>query len=276
MTTLINPFFSVILFFIGLFFGSFANVCIYRWPRNQSIIRPVRSFCPWCKKKIRWFDNVPLISFLVLKGRCRECKGTISWKYPLVELTLSLLWIAMFSIFLKMKPEPHPIFGAGIFFLTFCLVVAFFTDLEWKIIPNQTSFLLIIAGCLISFWNPLLPGSSALQKFLEALLGLCSGGGILLLIAAGGRLYFGKEVMGWGDIKLFAGIGTFLGWPGIISATMIGTFGGGIFSVAGLIFGFVKRHQYIPFGPFLILGTLATFFLQATRSAFLPTLKLFQ
>lgn len=246
-----------IVFFLGLEFGSFANVCIYRWPRNLSVMRPHRSRCPWCARDIAWYDNLPVLSFILLRARCRECRSPISLRYPVVELSVALLWLAGYAALQRSHVDPSRILTAAIFFFLFAAVVVFMTDIDWRIIPDEMSFGLIIVGLLASPWNGLLRGETFQGRLVEAALGVGAGAGMLLVVSEFGRRIFKKEAMGGGDVKLLAGIGAYLGWWGAVTTLMAASILGGVAAVGGLGFGYLRRHQYLPFGPFIVLAALA-------------------
>jgi leader peptidase (prepilin peptidase)/N-methyltransferase len=196
---LIFPLFALVT---GMVVGSFLNVCICRLPRDESVVFPP-SHCPQCDYLIRWYDNIPLLSYLLLRGRCRGCGTRISIQYPLVELLNGLLTLALFLRF-------GPTLAFLVLFL-FCsaLVVITFIDLEHQIIPDEISLPGIVIGFICSFF---LPGHS----WLNSLLGILLGGGSLLLVAYAYQWLTGKEGMGGGDIKLLAMMGAFLGWKSIL------------------------------------------------------------
>ncbi len=236
--------FAVIL---GALVGSFLNVVILRLPdESQSVVLPA-SHCPQCQAPIRWYDNVPILSFICLRGRCRSCRGTISWQYPLVEALMAMLSFALWRGF-----------GFGLAFLVyfvFCaaLLAIIFIDLYHQIIPDVISLPGVALGFLASFF---LPGLS----WQESALGLLLGGGTFYAIAAGYQLLTGRAGMGGGDIKLLAMIGAFLGWralPFVIFASAL------LGSVVG-IGAMVKQRQggrtVIPYGPFLALASYGYLF----------------
>lgn len=249
-----------LIFILGLEFGSFANVCIYRWPRNQSIMNPLRSYCPWCRTRIAWRDNIPLLSFLLLSGKCRNCRSPISWRYPLIEILLPLLWVGAFLFFNLNALEKNWAFLIAIFSLLFVILVTTATDVDWKIIPDNATFTLISMGLLISPWNPFLEQKHLLGALIESTHGALVGAGTLYLVAVVGRFLFEKEAMGGGDIKLLAGIGTLLGWQGALLTIFLGSLLGGCAAMLGISMGILKRREYIPFGPFLNMGALLTLF----------------
>ncbi len=244
MTTFILLF----AFLFGLVFGSFLNVCIYRIPRDKSIAWPP-SACPKCGARIKWYDNIPLISFLVLRGKCRQCKAPISWQYPVVELLSALLTVLF-------------VWRYGISVWTGVAVVAVYAllalsviDFELMIIPDRFSLGLIVWGLLFAWANPNFDGIWW-QKELYALSGGAAGLFGVLAIALIGTWMFKKDAMGGGDVKLMGGVGTLIGWQGVLTTVVFASFFGLVYAVFLMIFRGKKRTDAIPFGPFLSLGAL--------------------
>lgn len=223
-------------FALGAIFGSFANVLIYRIPRRESIVRP-GSRCPRCGHPLRWWENVPLLSFGILRGRCAACSAPISWRYPLVELAVALLFTyaaARWGLSWD---------GIATAVLGFLLVVVFCIDLEHRIIPDRITLPGIACGLALSL------ARGGLQGLVNAAgSGLAAGGALLLvaLVSRGG--------MGGGDIKLAAMLGCFLGWPRIAVGMFSGVLIGGLVALALLLTARAGRKDYIPFGPALALG----------------------
>ena len=230
----------------GALIGSFLNVCIYRLPRRESITWP-GSHCPKCSHPIAWYDNIPILSYLALAGRCRYCTAHISFRYPLVELLNAAGYVGVVWIF--------GLNGIAVTYglLYSALLVAAGTDLSHKIIPNALTFPGIILGLV--FATTILP-----LGFLGSLLGVFVGGGILWVLAWASPYLFGKEGMGGGDIKLMAMIGAFLGWKPALITIMIGSLLGSLVGVTLVAAQIIKREEYIPFGPFLVCGALVTLF----------------
>jgi leader peptidase (prepilin peptidase)/N-methyltransferase len=243
-----HPFvvFDIFVFILGAVVGSFLNVCIYRLPKSESIVFP-SSRCPGCGKDIRWYDNIPIISYLVLRGRCRRCKARISIQYPFVELLNALL-----SLFLFMRFGPT--FAFAVLFL-FCsaMVVITFIDLEHQIIPDVISLPGIAAGFIFSFFIPQL-------GWQNSLIGILAGGGSLWLIASGYELLTKKEGMGGGDIKLLAMIGAFFGWKAIPFIIFVSALTGSVIGVTVMLARKEDSKLAIPFGPFLALGSVVYIF----------------
>ncbi len=227
--------------------GSFLNVCIHRLPRDESIVRP-RSRCPQCMKAIAWYDNIPIVSYLVLRGKCRSCGTRISPIYPLVEALTGVLAVAILHRY-GVGPD-----AAVYFAFASALVVITFIDLEFQIIPDVIS----LPGVLIG----LLSAALALESvtWIDSVLGALAGGGVLYAVAFTYALFTKREGMGGGDVKLLAMIGAFLGWKAVLftlfSASVVG-------SVVGLFAAWRSgqggKHP-IPFGPFLAAGALAYLF----------------
>ncbi len=240
---------SFTAFLFGLVVGSFLNVCIHRIPSGRSIVRPPSS-CPHCGERIRFYDNIPLVSYILLLGKCRSCRGAISLRYPVVELTTGLLSLALF-----MRYGVHPNYFT---LLTFCasLLVVVFIDLDHKIIPDIISLPGIAVGLGLSLF-PFSPVS-----FLESLLGVFLGGGALYLVGAAYQWLRGREGMGGGDIKLLAMIGAWLGWRSLPFIILISSFSGTILGGGTLLLARRKLSETIPFGPFLVLGTLLYLFFE--------------
>jgi len=257
----------VIVLLFGLIVGSFLNVCIARIPLEISIVTP-RSYCPQCKTPIRWYDNLPLVSFAVLRGRCRTCGQHISWRYPLVELLNGLLFLwAIFEFGFT---------GEAVLVMALCstLVVITFIDLDHQIIPDVITFPGMVIGLAVApfFMSTLAvplpfglgiilpPMGQNAAAFLNAFIGLVLGGAPLYLIGLLWEKLRKVEAMGGGDVKFMAMVGSFLGWKGAFLTIMLGAMAG---SVVGVTLILLKKHQadkVIPFGPFLAFGTLLTMF----------------
>lgn len=243
---------AAFVFFVGLCVGSFANVCIYRIPRHKSIIRP-RSSCPVCNEPIKPWHNIPLLSFLILRGKCANCGGRISWRYPVIELLGGLLFLLAFYKLYNEGQNPY-LFLAGLYLSTVFLII-FFIDLEHKIIPDSLSLSGIAIGIAVSF-IPNMP-----VNWLQSLIGILVGGGSFLLIAEIGDRVFKKESMGGGDIKLAAMMGAFVGWKGVLLIMALGSFLGAL--IGGLMLILAKDKESartIPFGPYLVTAGLAVFY----------------
>ncbi len=241
--------FSVIVAAFGLVIGSFLNVCIYRMPRDMSIVFP-SSRCPSCNGPIRAWDNIPVVSYLLLGGRCRHCKARISLRYPVVEGLNALLYVSVYWRY-----------GWGwnaVVYSLFCsaLVVITFIDLDFQIIPDRITLpgipLGIIAGSLL-LPDPFM--RSTLLGYKASIAGFLVGGGFFYLVAV-----LSKGGMGGGDIKLMAMVGGLMGWKSVLLTTFLGSLSG---SVVGIFLMVVKgrgRKSKIPFGPFLALGAVISLY----------------
>ncbi|HET6466307.1 MAG TPA: prepilin peptidase [Nitrospiria bacterium] len=226
---------------LGLIIGSFLNVCIHRLPRNESLIAP-SSRCPSCHHSVRWWDNIPVISFLILGGRCRDCGRPISWRYPVVELVSGIGYLLLVWRF-----------GVGwqtvVYALLFSsLLVITFIDLDHQIIPDRITLPGMIVGLIAS--SLILP-----IGFLDALIGLLLGGALFYGVAVASR-----GGMGGGDIKLIAMIGAFLGWKQALLTIFIGALAGSVIGLFLMTFKGKSRKYPVPFGPFLSLGAVVSLF----------------
>jgi len=244
---------------IGLALGSFLNVCIYRIPQRKSILFP-SSFCPECETKIHFYDNIPLLSYIILKGKCRNCRAKISLQYPLVEFITSALLVLAYLRF-----ELTWDFAARSILILF-MILTFFIDLKHRIIPDVLTFPGIILGFLLSF----VVNSPSV---LNSVLGILVGGGMFYLSAILGELLFKKESMGGGDIKLAMMLGAFLGWKNILLVLFLSALLGSLIGVIVLFLSKdVKETRIIPFGPFLALAAIIAMFVGDTLiSAYLKT-----
>jgi leader peptidase (prepilin peptidase)/N-methyltransferase len=230
----------------GLLIGSFLNVVIARVPEGRSLLRP-GSACPGCGTAIAWHDNVPLVSFAALRGRCRACGMSIPWRYPLVEaVTGALFGAAGFAFGIT----PWAFVSAA---LLAALVAITMIDLERQIIPDVISLPGILAGLLANL-------ATGHVSWLESLLGIVLGGGVFWAIAVAGSWWSGQEAMGGGDIKLAAMLGAFLGWKVLLLSLFVSAVGGGILAAALMGTGLRGRKDPLPFGPFLAAGGAVALF----------------
>ena len=227
----------IIAFLLGAIIGSFANVCIYRLPWRQSLVFP-GSHCPHCQKSIRPWHNIPLLSYLLLGGRCADCKATISWRYPLVELLCGLLYIFLYRQF------GFSVLGVVLTLLATVLLIVTFIDLDHKIIPDMITLPGIVVGILASLL--LTP-----VGIVNAIIGVCLGGGLFFLVAI-----LSRGGMGGGDIKLIAMIGAFLGWKAVLLTIFLSALFGAVVGIGLMVFKKKGRKDPVPFGPFLARGAL--------------------
>jgi len=247
---------------LGLIIGSFLNVCIHRLPREESIAWP-GSKCPNCGVHIKWRDNVPVISFILLRAKCRACGGPIAWRYPLVECLTGLAAVLLFY-----KHGATPVWFAVSLLAACGIIVLSFVDMDFMIIPDEISLGLLALG-LLSFWaNPNFTGGW-LRELGQSFGGAAAGFFSLWAVAEIGERIFKKEAMGGGDIKLMAGLGALLGWQGVFSTLMLGSFFGAAYGVALIISKKAGKSDPIPFGPFLGLGGLINLYRLIPLSAFI-------
>lgn len=233
-------------FIFGAVVGSFLNVCICRLPEGRSIVFPP-SACPLCGYQIRWYDNIPIVSFLILRAKCRACHAPISWRYPLVEALNGILTLLLF-----IKAGPTLPFLA-LFLFCSSLVVITFIDLDHQIIPDSISLPGILIGFLFSFFLPW-------SGWLNSLSGILLGGGSLFLVAWGYEKLTGKEGMGGGDVKLLAMMGAFLGWRSVPFIIFAASLVGSVIGVSVMMAQKKDGKLAIPFGPFLAFGAVLYIF----------------
>ena len=240
---------TIFSFLFGLILGSFLNVCIHRIPRKKSIINPPSS-CPKCGERIRYYDNIPMISYILLLGKCRACRHPIPTSYPIVELMTGLLSIALFMRY-GLSPQYF-------LFLAFSasLIVVCFIDLHHKIIPDTISLPGILFGLAISFFELINISWS------DSLIGIIGGGGFFYLVGIVFEWLRGKEGMGGGDVKLLALIGAWMGWKSLPYIVLISSFTGTLIGGGSLLLAGRKFSEKIPYGPFLVLGTLVYLFFE--------------
>jgi leader peptidase (prepilin peptidase)/N-methyltransferase len=255
------------VFLLGLVIGSFLNVCILRIPAEKSIVLPASS-CPKCGKAIAPYDNVPIVSWLLLGGKCRNCKAKISAMYPMVELLTGLLFLACYFAFgLRLDALKWALFAA-------LLVVLTITDLRERILPNEVNFFGLGLGLLLSFFTPPIDGTAQwiatrsfdfpppqpVLSFVDALVGAAVGSGLLWLVAEGYFRLRGREGMGLGDVKMMAAVGAFLGLKRTLMTVLAGSLLGSIIGL-GVIAVLKKGRDYeLPFGTFLGAGALLVLF----------------
>lgn len=249
----------IIVCLFGLSIGSFANVCIYRIPRKKSIANPPRSFCPRCGKTLAWYDNIPVLGFLLLRGKCRYCRASISVQYPLVELLIGLLFVGAY-IFVLSRGERLILIP---FYWYFCttLVILSVIDEEFFILPDRLTYPLVILGFLLAALYPGHLGSSTIgPALLRALIGALAGGLSLWLIGLLGKAAFKKEAMGLGDVKLMAAVGAWQGWELVLFAIFLGALVAAVVGITFIVMKKAKLGSKIPFGPYLAAGSLITLF----------------
>jgi leader peptidase (prepilin peptidase)/N-methyltransferase len=232
----------ILLVVSGLAFGSFLNVCIHRIPRGQSLAHPA-SRCPACEYELRWFDNIPVVSYAALAGRCRKCRAPISIRYPAVELGTMALFVLHGAVF-GWTPilVPRLIFACA-------MVVLFAIDLEHHLLPNVITLPGIAVGLVSSAVLP--PG------LVDALIGAVAGGGVLWLVGEAYYRYSGHQGMGGGDVKMLAMIGAFLGWKLMLLTLVVSSLAGSLIGVIVIATRRGDMKYALPYGTFLALGALA-------------------
>ncbi|MFC1467919.1 prepilin peptidase [Verrucomicrobiota bacterium] len=266
MTNFLIWYFDVIVFFFGACWGSFMNVCIWRIPREESVVKP-RSHCPKCEKLIAWHDNIPLVSWLLLRGKCRNCALPISPRYIIVELITAILFLSVWKLF-----GPFSAIGevtglvnsfalAGFYFLlTFGLLMGSYIDIDHMYLPDRVTKGSMIAGVLFSFIFPVLQApamSPALQvpthagAAINSVTGLLLGGGVLWGVAILGKFMFKKDAMGFGDVKLMAGLGACFGWQSIPFIIFFSSLIGAVAGISMIAAGKKEMQSKIPFGPYI-------------------------
>jgi len=226
---------------LGLVLGSFLNVCAWRWPRDESVVAPP-SACPNCGERIRWRHNVPVIGWLMLRGRCRDCRTSISVQYPLVELTVGVVWAGLAYRY-GVSAEA----ARGAIFLTILLGIAL-SDARFYIIPDQFSLGGAVVGLLLA---PFALGPTLPQAVVGAVLGFA----LLWAVAVAGKAAFKKDAMGGGDLKMMAMVGAFVGPVGVLLTIFLGAL------LGTLAFGPIswKTKKLVPFGIFLAAGAAVTY-----------------
>jgi leader peptidase (prepilin peptidase)/N-methyltransferase len=238
-----EPFLLIISAIFGTMIGSFLNVVILRLPdHNQSIVYPA-SHCPQCSSPLHWYENIPVISYLMLRGKCSHCKMPISIQYPVVELTMALLAAALMYKF------QLSIAAAGYFLFSAALLVVIVIDIHHQIIPDVISLPGIILGVLFSLVSDTVTWQSSL-------IGLLAGGGVLYAVAYFYFLLRKADGMGGGDIKLLAMIGAWLGWQSLPFVIFASSFSGSIIGLIAMFYQKKGGRTRIPFGPFLSLSAL--------------------
>jgi leader peptidase (prepilin peptidase)/N-methyltransferase len=235
---------SILAIYVAMFgtaVGSFLNVCIHRLPLRLSLAWPA-SHCPACHAAVKPYDNIPIASYLWLRGRCRGCKAPISIKYPLVEITTGVVFLGAFLLFDSPVLVQRLVFACA-------MIVLFVVDLEHRILPDVITLPGIVIGFVFSLFMP--PG------WVDSLVGIIVGGGSLWLL---GEIYFRlrhEEGMGFGDVKMLAMIGAFLGWKLMLLTLVLSSFVGSIVGVAMIALNRGDMKYALPFGTFLAVGAIA-------------------
>ena len=264
---------GTIAFVFGAIWGSFANVAISRLPEGLSVLWPP-SRCPTCSSRIRYYDNIPIFSWFILRGRCRDCEVPISFRYPMVELLVALL-----SLGIVLRSG-----SAAMYFLYFtfllALVILSFIDLDHWMLPDVITLPGIALGLAVSFFHPGVPSGFTIGP-IDSVIGAAFGAGILYAVALVFRLVTGKVAMGFGDVKMMAMVGAFLGWRSIVPVIFLSSLQGSLAGIAILLFSkrpkplprnekqaegdqeeedFVPTSHHVPYGPFIALGAMEYLF----------------
>jgi leader peptidase (prepilin peptidase)/N-methyltransferase len=226
---------------IGACVGSFLNVCIYRLPRHESLMWP-GSRCTRCARALSWYENVPVVSWVLLRGRCRTCREPVSWMYPIVEVITALTFLSGYLLY------GISAIGAVRILFACALIVLFVTDLQHKILPNVITVPGIVVGFALSFFLP--PG------WRDSLIGIAIGGGTLFAIAEAYYRLRGLEGLGMGDVKLLGMIGAFLGWKLVLLTLVFASFAGSIAGVILIASGRGSMKYALPFGTYLAVAAL--------------------
>lgn len=233
----------LIVFVFGLMLGSFFNVCIARLPRGESVVSPP-SHCPKCQAPIQWYDNIPVVSYLVLGAKCRACGAPIGIRYPIVEIVTALAFVAQAAMFLD-----QPVLLASRLVFTSMLIILFGTDHDTQRLPNVITLPGIVVGLIFSVFAP--PG------IVSSLIGAAVGAGILQLVRWLWRRWRGVDGMGFGDVKMLAAIGAFLGWRQVWVVLFLASLTGAIVGIALSLGRGRSMQTRLPFGTFLALAAYA-------------------
>ncbi len=246
----LSAYLTCCVFAFGACIGSFLNVCIWRLPREESVITP-GSHCPHCNRPIAWFDNIPLVSFLVLQARCRHCGGKIAPRYILVELLTAVLFTL---VWLRYGPDAlTPVY----WLMVAGLVLGTFVDFDHMIIPDRVTLGGCVAGLVLSPFLPQLHAQATMWGGArEAVIGLAVGAGLLWLVSLVGRLIFRKDAMGMGDVKLLGGLGALLGWKAVLFIIFVSSFIGSFVGIYLILRRGRQWQSRIPYGPYLALAAV--------------------
>ena len=265
-------------FALGCCVGSFLNVCIWRLPRGMGIHSPSRSLCPACEHELAWYDNIPLLSYALLRGRCRYCSEPISWRYPVVEAATGIVFAGIYvqqGLVHGTPPEQLIIMGL----VAALLIVASGVDMTHFIVPDEISVFGIMAALLAGLLLPELhvgmqpyhtlsglTGIAAVDGLIGSALGAVVGGGLVYLFAVVGSLMFGREALGLGDVKLMAMVGAFLGWKVAVFSFFLAPFFGLVYGIPLLL---MKGQHLMPFGPFLSSAAVLVTIFRGAATGFL-------
>ena len=248
--TFMDWYFTGVVFLFGACWGSFLNVCIYRIPAELSVVKP-RSRCPKCMTNLVWKDNVPILGWIFLGGKCRYCKEPISIRYPTIELLMAILFTLIWLRF------PYDPVVAPYGLLAFGLLFGSMVDIDEMWIPDRVTIGGMIVGPIFSFLLPSMHGAEThVGGLIQSLIGLAVGFGSLQAVAVIGKLVLKKDAMGFGDVKLMGALGAFLGWQSIIFIVFVSSLLGTIVGVSCIAMGKHEWQSKIPFGPYIALAAI--------------------
>lgn len=257
--------FTVLSFGWGACFGSFLNACIYRIPREISTSNPKRSFCPVCKKTIPWYCNIPMLSYIFLRAKCKYCHTDIPFRYFLIEALTAMLFMLVWFKFdilegprlMGLAPITNCFLVPIYWLMIFGLILGTFVDFDFMIIPDRVTLGGIAAGLILSALVPGLHGqTTAVRSLMYSGIGAAAGWGILWLVAVFGKFIFKKDAMGFGDVKLLGAIGAFLGWKAVIFNILVSSMGGSLVGIMLVMLGKREMSSRIPYGPYIALAAL--------------------
>ncbi len=252
----IDWYLTFVVFLFGACWGSFLNVCIYRIPAELSVVKP-RSRCPKCMTNLAWRDNIPILGWLLLGGKCRYCKAPISPRYPIVELITALLFTAIWLKYPMLTDGAIDYRFAAYALLAFGLLLGSFVDLDEMWIPDRCTIGGMIIGPILSFLIPAMHGETGrLDGLVQSLLGMAFGFGLLWSVGFFGKLILKKDAMGFGDVKLMGALGAFFGWQAVLFIIFVSSLLGSIVGVSLIAFGKKEWQSRIPFGPYIALAAL--------------------
>mgnify|MGYP003618496007 FL=1 len=248
------PVLTIFIFLAGLCIGSFLNVCIWRIPRDESIVWP-GSHCPACNHAIAPWDNLPLLSWILLGGKCRHCRAPISPRYFVVELLTGALFAVLWLV------HGWTLFTPVYVFFTGALILGTFVDFDHLILPDRVTIGGMVAGPILSFACPELQGQTErLPALIQSALGLALGYGLLWTVATVGRLALKREAMGFGDVKLLGAVGACLGWQAVLFAVFVSSLSGTLLGFTLIVLGKKELQSKIPYGPHIALAAVLWMF----------------
>lgn len=249
-----NIYWTLLVFFLGLCAGSFLNVCIYRIPAEKSVVYPP-SACPRCHTRIKWFDNIPVLSWWMLGARCRTCQAPISSRYPLVEFLTALLFTAVWILHAVLGGAP--LVALCYLLAVFGLMLGTFVDFDEMWIPDRVTIGGMIIAPVLSLLVPALHGAaSPLASLKASLTGMAAGFGALWIVRELGTAAFKKEAMGLGDVKLMGALGALFGWPAVIFILFFSALFGSVAGVSLIAAGKKELQSRLPYGPYIALASL--------------------